>query len=393
MASAWVTREWMDGKNRCRKRAANGMKGVSGKDRFVVEWTEPDGQRRREKIPATGRVAKRLADQLVRKINSELTLGTYDRNRRQPWLEFRVEFERLVLPAKRPATQRLTRDTLDLFERLCHPRYVEEIRTRTIDRFKSMLGIRRGRNPGSTLSPCTVNRHLRHLKAVLNKAVKWEALSKLPEFAFLDEPEKETVYLPPDEFGRIYVACDDAKYPVGRAYNQSEWWRALIVSGYMTAMRITEMLTLPWEDVHLDDAFLVVRHRHTKGKRDDLIPLHPVVVEHLRPITDYGALVFDWPMSRTTLWAEWARIQRAAGVHRPCREDHVHTPRCHVYGFHSLKKACGTLNATLLPKAVLNAFMRHRSFATTEKYYLNRDALAKGVTDQMFVPDVLRTDS
>ena len=61
-----------------------------------------------------------------------------------------------------------------------------------------------------------------------------------------------------------------------------------------------------------------------------------------------------------------------------------------MYGFHALKKACGTMNAGRLPKAVLNAFMRHRAFATTEKYYLHREMLVEGVTDMMFVPAVLQ---
>jgi len=128
-----------------------------------------------------------------------------------------------------------------------------------------------------------------------------------------------------------------------------------------------------------------VRHSRSKGRRDDAVPLHPIVVEHLRRITDYGTKVFDWPLGRQLLWKEWTRVQQKAGIHRPCTEEHVHTPSCYVYGFHSLKKACGTLHAGRLPKPVLNAFMRHRAFATTDKYYLNRERLVEGVTDTMFV--------
>ena len=52
----------------------------------------------------------------------------------------------------------------------------------------------------------------------------------------------------------------------------------------------------------------------------------------------------------------------------------------------ALKKAGGTLNAGRVSKPVLNAFMRHRSFATTDRYYLNKEKLVEGVTDGLFVP-------
>ena len=165
-----------------------------------------------------------------------------------------------------------------------------------------------------------------------------------------------------------------------------------MVVGIMAGLRIAEMTTLTWDDVHLDEGYLVVRHRSSKGRRDDVVPLHQVSVEHLRRITDYGNVVFDWPLGRETLWCEWTRIQQKAGIHLPCHEEHEHTPRCHVYGFHALKRACGTLNAGRLPKPVLNAFMRHRSFTTTDRYYLNREKLAEGVTDMMFVPTVIRKE-
>jgi len=149
-----------------------------------------------------------------------------------------------------------------------------------------------------------------------------------------------------------------------------------------------ELLTLLWDDVHLDEAYLVVRYnRSNKAKRDDVIPLHPVAVEHLRKITHFGLTVFDWPLEKRALYDQWHNIQREAGIDLPCHEDHTHTPTCHVYGFHSLKKACGTLNAARLPEAALNAFMRHASGETTRKYYQNQERIAGGVVDQMFVPE------
>ncbi len=155
-----------------------------------------------------------------------------------------------------------------------------------------------------------------------------------------------------------------------------------------TGMRRDEMLTLSWDDVHLDEGYLRLRHNQTKGRRDERIPLHPVVVEHLRSITDIGLLVFDWPFCTTNLYEEYHRIQKEDGIDLPCREDHEHTDACHRYGFHDLKRACGSLNADRLPVRVLNAFMRHRSMSTTEKYYIHKERLLDGHVGEMFVPSV-----
>jgi integrase len=212
----------------------------------------------------------------------------------------------------------------------------------------------------------------------------------MPEVEMMDEPEKEPVYMLPEHFDAIYRSCEFAAAPLDRPYSAADWWRALLLTGLMTGMRINVMLTLPWDDTHLDDGYVVLRHHRTKGKRDDVIPLHPVVVDHVRKITDLGRLVFDWPAGYDALLDEFHRIQRAAGIDLPCHETHKHTATCHVYGFHSLKKACGTLNAARLPEKVLNAFMRHSSVETTRRYYQNKQRILDGHVESMYVPNVAK---
>jgi integrase len=68
------------------------------------------------------------------------------------------------------------------------------------------------------------------------------------------------------------------------------------------------------------------------------------------------------------LYDEFHRIQRAAGVHLPCRDDHEHTESCHRYGFHDLRRAFATMNAPQLTADALQALMRHKSYTTTQRY-------------------------
>ena len=142
--SAWITREWHEDGKRRRKKTEFGMRGVREQDEFVVEWVDPSGKRCRKKINATGREAKRLADDLAKQITAKLTLGTYESQSRIRWSDFRAEYECKVLAAKPPSTERVVKDSLNLFQRLCKPKFVDSIRTRTIDSFLTVTDFGEG---------------------------------------------------------------------------------------------------------------------------------------------------------------------------------------------------------------------------------------------------------
>lgn len=119
----------------------------------------------------------------------------------------------------------------------------------------------------------------------------------------------------------------------------------------------------------------IIWHEDSKGKRDEIAPLHPVVVEHLHKIVDFGPMVFPWPHHERTVCVEFTRIQHAAKnetaeriIDLPCREKHEHADACHVYGFHDLRRAFATQNALRLTENALQALMRHKSDLTTKRY-------------------------
>ena len=192
-----------------------------------------------------------------------------------------------------------------------------------------------------------------------------------------------------DGHAAIYQACDVAVKPAGQRSSPADWWRALLTFAYMTGWRVSEPLALLWDDVSLDNGKAITRHGDNKGRRDERVPLHPVVVEHLRRIIDSGELVFPWPHPRETLWADFARIQGAAGTRLPCHAKHVHTPRCHVYGFHDLRRAFATMNAPKLSADALQSLMRHKSYTTTQRYIDLANQVNRSV-EGLYVPEVLK---
>jgi len=313
---------------------------------WYVGYYDLDGKRHAESC-GPGSRGKKAAARRRRQLEGQLEADTYRSNGKTMWADFRKDYE-AGLSGLAPRSRVEIKASLDRFERIVKPGRVASIKTETVAKFVRVRLTEPGKKPGSTVTPATVNKDLRHIKAVLQHAHDRDLLPKMPKIKMLREPQKVKGYVTPEDFATIYTtACPLAEKPASRGqnYTPAEWWRALIVFGYMTGWRIGAMLGLRWEDVDLEKGEAFSRHSDNKGKRDTWSPLAPVVVDHLRALQGFHPLVFRWAYDRRTLDVEWHRIQEAAGIHTPCREDHRHTPSCHLYGFHDLRRACATLNA------------------------------------------------
>ncbi len=158
----------------------------------------------------------------------------------------------------------------------------------------------------------------------------------------------------------------------------------------MTGWRVCEVLALRRDDLDLTTGEAITRADDNKGRRDELVRLHPVVVEHLKRIVTFAPLVFTWNHHRRALWSEFERIQRRAGIHLPCHENHEHTSACHCYGFHDFRRAFATVNAEAITPDALQALMRHKAYATTQRYINMARQLDRAV-EKLYVPPGLKT--
>lgn len=377
MASAWVFQKSEDVRDR------------GAKAPYYVGWYDPDGKRHKKSF-GPGIKAKTLAERYRSRLEEELTTGVYEQaHRRVRWADFRQQYEELVLPGLAVNTRTQVTTALDHFERIINPARVLSISTQHIDDYIAVRRQERGKKKGELASPATVNKSLRHLKAVLAVAVEWEYLARLPKFRMEKVPRKLPRYVTGDHFAVIYAACIHAKRPKGMAYEPADWWRALIVMGYMTGWRIGDMLGLRRPDLNLEEGTAVTRAEDNKAKRDELVKLHPVVVGHLRKLPGFDDRVFPWNHDRTTLHNDFLAIQKAAGINLPCLGEHEHTEHCHVYGFHDLRRAFATMNADKLTADALQTLMRHKSYQTTQ-VYINLARQMDQAVASLHVPDVLR---
>ena len=292
----------------------------------------------------------------------------------------------------------MVKSTLDNFERIAKPNKMTAIKTAMIDGFVAKRRTERGKKVGSKVSPATINRELRHLKAALNVAHDWGYLPTVPKIRKIKEAEEIGQVITPEHFQLIYGACHAAKRPANLPCDPEEWWQALLVFALTTGWRISEILAFRREDLDLETGAIMTRAADNKGSRDDRDYLTPVALEHVQRIVSFSPMVFPWPHDKGTLFDEFYAIQAAAVdddgnelVRLPCPDagNHECSDSCHRYGFHALRRGYATLNADSMPAPVLQKKMRHKSFSTTLRYIGLADKM-KVATEAVHVPEFLQ---
>ena len=274
-ASVWVYQDWRQVQEKGEAKAS-----------WFVGWYNLEGKRRSKSFGA-GSFGKMKANKYRAKMEEELNGGLYQELLKKTWQDFRREYEEKILEALAPRTRDEAISALVHFERIIKPVRMGAITARSIDQYAAKRRKEPGKKKGDMVSPATVNKELRHIKAALRLAFEWSYLAQLPRVRMQKAPTKLATYVTGEHFAAIYQACDKATFPEDQRYEPADWWRGLIVMGYMTGWRISDMLGLRREDLDLDSAFAITRARDNKAKRDERVKLHPVVVDHLRRLVGF----------------------------------------------------------------------------------------------------------
>ncbi|MFM9960731.1 MAG: tyrosine-type recombinase/integrase [Planctomycetaceae bacterium] len=207
---------------------------------------------------------------------------------------------------------------------------------------------------------------------------------------FLKLQQKLPTFVSLEHFSAMFKACEVATMPADVPnVTPAEWWRGLLVLLYMTGWRIGQTMRLRLDDIDFEAGTALNRTDTNKGRRDQLLPLHPLVIEHLRPLAgSFGPLVFPWHYDNRTLWSEFGRIQEAARL-----ADGSPMPKAGKnggwYGFHDLRRGFATVNAASMDLFELQALMQHQSLVTTRGYVNMAQRLQKPVSN-LFVPTLPR---
>jgi integrase len=356
---------------------------------WYVGWYD-DEQKRRKKSFGPGARGKEAADRYRRKVEAQLMAGTYRHDLRMSWEKFVEEYTSRVLDGLSPKSKQQYLLSLSHFGRIARPTRMLSVGAHTIADFVAARRKEPGQKEGDLVSPATVNRDLRHVKAALGMAKEWGYVHHVPKIRMEKEHQKLPRFVTGDHFALIYRACDQARVPSGLAnVEPADWWRALLTFIYMTGWRIGATLALRRDCIDLDEGVAFSLADDNKGKRDQRVPLHETIVEHLRLIPSFDPMVFASTVGPRRIDEEFTCLQQRAGIKLPCRKNHKHSDECFAYGFHDLRRAFATYNADRLTPDALQALMQHKCYTTTQKY-INLARQLTASVQSLHVPDVLK---
>jgi integrase len=344
---------------------------LGSKAPWWVEWRD-NGRRRSQKVGSKKQAREIAALKDTEKVQRRNGL-VIDKL----WTEFVAEYEAVTLPKMRSVHSRESAtEALKLFGEYMRPKYVGLVDYRTLDTFATKRLKDRGRKAGDTLAAATVRKDLRTIRAALAVAHDWKYLSVVPKMPDVAGLESDKRFVSMEHFEAMLTILDpktkdryEPRLPIiaNAPFEPADWWRALLVTLWVSGMRIGAALALKWSDVDLEAGTVMSRAKDNKAKKDQRVDVLPAV-ELLRPLKGFDPRVFPWDRNRTALYRHFATLQVAAGIHLDCPGDHEHTDRCHVYSFHDFRRAHATFNYGRVSDRDLQAQMGHASFATTQRY-------------------------
>lgn len=120
----------------------------------------------------------------------------------------------------------------------------------------------------------TINRELACLKRMFNLAIKWREANTNPmkDVDLLEEPPGRTRYLSQEEATRLLDACN-------------HYLRPIVFTALNTGMRLSEILSLQWDQVHIDrtiDPFIEIKK--TKNNKSRFIPLNVDMIQMFKEL-------------------------------------------------------------------------------------------------------------
>jgi integrase len=259
---------------KCHKRFSLKSKTCSCGFRFAktagkIYWIEfyVDGRRRRERIGPN----KQAAEQRLRDVLNRRTEGRYIDKAKNT----RVTFDELAkwycgLPQVK-AKKSYRRDTLSIrtLGNSFSGKRVSELTVNLVDAYRHKRLNEISYHKQKT-RPATINREIACLRHMLNLAEQEGLIERVP-FRGLKNLKEHNIrdrILSPEEFENLLACCPPHTARV-------------VLMGYYTAMRKSEILNLKWDNLDLKNGFIRLSGLMTKTGEGRVIPLHGRVLEML----------------------------------------------------------------------------------------------------------------
>lgn len=342
----------------------------SGSKTFIIQYRNRSGRSRRYSIGQLGKVTLEAARKEAKGLLGQITLGKDPAEERSMMLKSETVAQLADLYMKEHCQNRCKPRTIAahawllkkfIVPRLGH-RKLLDLRPTDMTRLHADLA----------KTPYNANRVLGLLRAMLNKAEKWEIIPRGSNPAAHVEPfpeKKRERYLSTEELRRLLETIDRQEDGGELDRYAAAAVRLLIFTG----CRLSEIQTLEWKSVDLVNGCVVLTRHKGDRNGDKIIPLNPPALHVLatlpRKEKNPYVIVGREPRAHLTdLQKPWRKLRSAAKLDDVRLHDLRHS-------FASFAAGAG------LSLPVIGALLGHKSLQATARYaHLAQDPL-KQATD------------
>jgi integrase len=245
-----------------------------------------------------------------------------------------------------PKTYRDYMNRLHRFLGFAGNKLLEQVSVKDIDTYKVYL-MKQGAKPNST------NVYLQILHCAFETAVRWEHMKSNPvkKVARLKVQKMPPAFMTQDQIKKFFETLP-------------EFWRRLFLFALLTGCRVSEIVSLRWEDVDLPGRTIRIGSKHftTKTKKVRIVPMHNVLLAMLEEMKSLAKSYFVFskingmPYDPSYVSNTFRMYRRACGLPS---ELHLHSIR---HTFASLLVSSG------VPIYSVSKLLGHSSVAMTQIY-------------------------
>jgi integrase len=336
------------------------MARLGGKDRGLfqrkdssawwIQWTCAQGHEHMEKI-GNKSTAREVYQQRKVAVKTEGFCLTQDRaaRRREQALLFAIVAERYLAWSheERPRSAKFRRTRLTHLVPVFGQKPLQAI---TRDQVEAYIRQRKK----TAARPATVNREREVLSHLFARAIDWGLTEHNPVAGVerLPEENENPRPLTPDEEARLFAVLP-------------ERYKPLVTLALHTGLRLNELRTQLWRDVHL--AAFTLRVTLPKSKKLEILPLNSTAFALLEALPQTSDVLFpDMPTNMSHSFAHYTAKVGLTDVTFHCLWD--------------------TYISRLAPHVSVPTLMRlarHRSFATTQRYLKFDDAHLREAVEKL----------
>ncbi len=298
-------------------------------------------------------------------VPSDLVEPAAGANRRGTVREAYLE-QTVAMAAVSSATHRNYLQAVAWWETLSSNPPLENLRQADVTAFRSDLQ--------SHFPATTANKHLRSLRAILNRlgppTARYpdapELLSRVPFVKLLPETDPRPVHFSDDELTALWEAARFLNWPRVSPTKPVDWWRGLLVFGVSYGPRVGDLLGLDRENIYDGDGGRWIRWTSEKTEK---VHAWPMTAATERALCGLGCrpsgLLLPCPNNPAKLYSTFRAWCAAAGIHR-----------ADPLSFHALRSTAAK-RYDAVQRGLGSVILGHAVEANvTNKHYLGDAALA-----------------